>query len=114
MRDMEDNMNQHNQHTGSIYLICLDEPYKHVKHYIGFSTNGVTNRLNAHRKGHGSKLLRHVNNHHISYRITRVWSNVTRHDERKLKKQRNAKRFCPRCNPNAYNAKGGVKQGEDK
>ena len=38
------------------YLICLDQPYFHARHYVGFSDD-IQRRIQTHRKGQGSPLL---------------------------------------------------------
>ena len=82
---------------GQVYLICFDAHYHHAKHYIGFAQNGVDNRLERHRSGQGSRLLRAVMQAGINFDVVRVWNDVDRNFERKLKKRKNSKHFCPRC-----------------
>lgn len=84
-----------------VYLIHLSEPYKHAQHYLGFVENDekVENRLERHRSGTGSKLLRAVNKAGIQYLIARVWPGHTRDQERQLKNQKKSRMLCPICNP---------------
>jgi predicted GIY-YIG superfamily endonuclease len=82
---------------GQVYLICFDENYKHAKHYIGYAENDAEARLEAHKQGYGAKLLRVLNDAGIGYKIVRVWENVDRHFERKLKNEGHSKRHCPCC-----------------
>lgn len=82
---------------GQVYLICFHEKYYHAKHYIGFARNGVDKRIERHRKGQGARLLRALVLAGIGFDVVRVWDDVDRHFERKLKKRKNAKHFCPNC-----------------
>lgn len=83
-----------------VYLIHLDKPFKHARHYIGFveSDEMVLERLAKHQAGTGSKFLRAVNAAGIGYHIARVWPGYTRTQERELKNQKKSSRFCPICN----------------
>ena len=82
---------------GQVYLICFNEHYHHAKHYIGFAKSGVEARLERHRSGHGSKLLRAVTQANIGFDVARVWDNVDRNFERKLKNHKKSQDYCPRC-----------------
>lgn len=83
-----------------VYLIHLEIPYKHARHYIGFVDGDdlVENRLKKHRSGIGSKFLRAVNNAGIYYFIARLWPGYTRDQERQLKNRKKARELCPICN----------------
>ena len=71
------------------YLICLDQPYFHARHYVGFA-NDIQRRIQTHRKGQGSPLLAAG----IDFRLVRVWPGADRHFERKLH-NRHGSRLCP-------------------
>ena len=85
------------QHKGTVYLIHFDKPYKHARHYIGFTTD-LNSRLEQHRNGNGARLMEVIKENNIQWCITRTWENVTRHYERRLKNRKNAKYLCPICN----------------
>lgn len=92
---------------GSVYLVHLDKPLGHNRHYMGFSRN-VEKRLERHRRGNGAKLLAAAKNEGIGFRLVRVWENVTPSFERKLKLRKEGPRFCPVCNERAaFYATGG-------
>jgi len=84
-----------------VYLIHLSEPYKHAHHYIGFveEDEDVLQRLEKHKKGIGSKMLKAVNGAGIDYFIARCWPGYTRTQERELKNRKNSRLLCPICNP---------------
>lgn len=80
-----------------IYLIHLDRPFHHAKHYLGYCEEGEEQRrLERHRKGDGSKLLRAVNAAGIPYSIVRTWPNADRNQERRFKGH-SSTRLCPTC-----------------
>lgn len=95
-----------------VYLIHFQKSYYHSQHYIGYSENGHTlkKRIEHHQNGNGAKLLRAVSKAGIPFEIVRVWKDGDRNFERKLKNQKNAKRFCPICNPvKCYERLNGLK-----
>ena len=81
---------------GFVYLIHFNTKLHHAGHYIGFSFD-VDKRFQAHKEGKGGRLLQVLNEKGIDYKIVRVWENVDRTFERKLKNQKNAWRLCPIC-----------------
>jgi len=97
---------------GIVYLICFQNHFKHARHYLGFAKNDVEKRLEKHRKGQGSKLLRAVASAGIEFDVIRTWSNVDRHFERRLKNMKNTKAMCPLCNPANALKNGLIKQKE--
>ncbi len=80
----------------SVYLIHFEQPYKHARHYLGFSED-VPGRIRAHRRGKGARLISVVNDAGIDWAVVRIWRNMTRADERKLKHRRDAPGLCPVC-----------------
>jgi predicted GIY-YIG superfamily endonuclease len=78
-----------------IYMMHFDKPFKHAKHYVGYTTN-FEKRLERHRKGGGSRLLRAVGESGIKYHVVKTWHG-DRSIERRIKNQKNAPRFCPIC-----------------
>ena len=80
---------------GVVYLIHFNSPYKHSKHYLGFTTN-LAERIADHRAGVGSRLLQVVNNAGISWKVARTWSG-NRRLERQLKRRKEAPALCPLC-----------------
>lgn len=80
------------------YLICFDAPYRHARHYLGFTKDPIPDRrIDAHRRGEGSRLIAVVNAAGIGWTVARVWKGYTRAQERALKKQGGASRLCPVC-----------------
>lgn len=85
---------------GTIYLIHLSRPYKHARHYLGY-TNYLRERINHHKNGTGARLLQVVNAAGIGWRVVRTWKG-SRDLERKLKKRKESPNLCPVCNPDGY------------
>lgn len=86
---------------GVIYLIHFDqrigrEGRNGALHYIGW-TEDLDRRLTAHGKGEGARIMRHLKEHSISWRLARTWDDVTRREERRRKKAGHFDRLCPIC-----------------
>lgn len=82
--------------AGTVYLLHFDNPISHARHYLGFAEE-LMPRLHAHRFGHGARLTQVACERGVSFQLVRAWKG-SRRDERKLKNQKNAPRFCPYCN----------------
>lgn len=85
-----------------VYLIHFEEKYHHSRHYIGFvdgKEDRLKSRIEYHRAGRGSKLLKAVAQALINFKVVRVWRDGDRNFERKLKNNKKSSRFCPICNP---------------
>jgi predicted GIY-YIG superfamily endonuclease len=39
--------------TGIVYLLHFDQPYKHARHYVGWTARNVKRRLAEHEAGRG-------------------------------------------------------------
>lgn len=80
---------------GVIYLLHLERPYKHAKHYTGWTTD-LDARLAEHAAGRGARLLEVVRAAGIGWTLARTWPG-TRTRERQIKNQGGAPRRCPEC-----------------
>lgn len=80
---------------GIIYLLHLEQPFGHSKHYTGWTIN-LENRLSEHRAGRGARLLELCGASGIGFQVARTWTG-TRARERALKRQGGARRRCPIC-----------------
>lgn len=81
--------------VGTVYILHFDQPYYHARHYVGWSGN-VIERVNSHLIGRGSKLVNAVVKSGIDFQIAATFDG-TRADERRIKKMKNTKRYCPLC-----------------
>lgn len=91
---------------GSVYLLCLDRPLAHARHYVGYSADSnPLFRVEQHRAGRSRvTFMRAVVRAGITFTLTRVWYGAGRTFERKIKNghflnkthpSRSA--ICPRC-----------------
>lgn len=80
-----------------VYLIHLDKPLAHARHYIGF-TNNLTQRMHDHELGtRGAKFLKAVRDKGINFRVVRTWPDGDRNFERKLHNRKKSGDLCPVC-----------------
>jgi predicted GIY-YIG superfamily endonuclease len=80
-----------------IYLLHFDEPYRHARHYLGFTPDHrLAERLAEHAAGRGARLTQVVAAAGIGWRLARTWPGG-RARERQLKRQGGASRCCPLC-----------------
>lgn len=82
---------------GTIYLLHFHKPYKHARHYLGWTSLGVEDRLERHRSKDGARLLQVLLANGIEFTLARTWEG-TRDDERRLKNRKSTPRLCPICN----------------
>lgn len=82
---------------GTVYLLHFDRPYKHARHYLGWTQNFFA-RLDRHLAGNGARLIEVITAAGITFTLARLWPNATRALERRLKDQHNTPRLCPICN----------------
>jgi predicted GIY-YIG superfamily endonuclease len=83
--------------TGTIYLLHFEQPYRHARHYTGW-TDDLPGRLARHEAGTGARLLAVIHAAGIQWQLARTWQG-TRTRERQIKRQGGASRFCPLCKP---------------
>lgn len=82
--------------TGTIYLLHLDPPYKHARHYLGWVDHDLEARLAKHRRGQGARLLEVITAAGGRAVLVRTWAG-DRTLERTMKNRRYAPRLCPVC-----------------
>jgi len=80
---------------GCIYIIHLDTPLHHARHYIGFTTD-IWQRFETHATGQGSPYLRAALIEGCVFRVVRLIEG-DRTRERILKNRHGAAVFCPIC-----------------
>ena len=82
--------------TGTVYLLHFDQPYKHARHYVGWTARNVKRRLAEHEAGRGARLLAVVREAGIGWQLARLWPGG-RARERQIKRQGGHARKCPLC-----------------
>jgi predicted GIY-YIG superfamily endonuclease len=80
---------------GVVYLLHFTQPYRHARHYIGFTTD-LAARLAALEVGRGARLMQVIGDAGIEWRLARLWPGDRRR-ERAIKRQGGAARSCPLC-----------------
>lgn len=85
--------------AGMIYLVHFQRPYKHAKHYLGFTELTLTERFARHcsnaKKRRGSALMNAIFMAGIKFKVVRTWEG-DRTRERQLKNSGHSIR-CPVC-----------------
>lgn len=78
-----------------VYLLHLSKPYKHARHYVGWTVDLET-RLQQHARKQGARLLEVVQAAGITWSVARTWPGG-RTLERQIKNRKDAPRLCPVC-----------------
>ena len=73
------------QQTGVIYMLHFDRPYRHARHYVGWTAD-LLDRLDQHAAGHGARLVAVIWHAGIGFTLIRICEGTrahrTRHQER--------------------------------
>jgi hypothetical protein len=83
-----------------LYLLHIDPPYRHARHYLGFTARAtLAARLTEHALcgSKASPLLKAAMRAGCIVSIARIWQDGTRTHERRLKQQGGLSRHCPVC-----------------
>jgi predicted GIY-YIG superfamily endonuclease len=83
------------RYMGYVYVIHFDMPYKHARHYMGF-TKDVPLRMLRHKAGRGANLMRVIEAAGITWTLSKVMVG-DRREERRLKGSHGSARYCPIC-----------------
>lgn len=83
--------------SGVVYLLHFERPYKHARHYVGYTSKGLNERLERHRAGGGARLLEVITEAGITFELARTWRPGTRALERQIKRRHDAPKMCPIC-----------------
>jgi hypothetical protein len=85
------------------YLLCFDVPLgddsrpgASACHYDGIAPVLLERRLAKHSQGKGAKLTAHARQAGIGWTLTRIWEDIDRIEERRLKANAGM-HWCPRC-----------------
>jgi hypothetical protein len=80
-----------------VYLLHFSKPFGHAKHYVGVTKRGIEERVKEHQSGtKGAHLCKLVRQAGIDLILARVWIQVPRYFELKLKNRGKAS-VCPIC-----------------
>lgn len=81
---------------GTVYLLHFSKKVFHAQHYLGW-TEDIKTRLQRHRSGTGSRLLRQLKLLGGTFQVVRTWEGVDKAFERKLKRRKMGPRLCTLC-----------------
>jgi len=79
-----------------VYLIHLDEPLGHARHYVGWSID-IYERVQAHMVCSGARMLAVAAERGLSFDAARIWPDAGMELERALKRGGNVMMHCPLC-----------------
>jgi predicted GIY-YIG superfamily endonuclease len=84
--------------NGVIYLIHFSKKFGHAGHYLGLASD-FDSRMARHRKGHGSNLIKKIQEAGIEWEVVRKWEIGLDAPaaEKELKKMHNNRSLCPIC-----------------
>ena len=82
---------------GTVYILHFDQPFHHARHYVGFTNKDIYERFREHAGGSGAKLMAAVSKAKIGFAVSKTFADKTREFERKIKKQKNSWKHCPKC-----------------
>ena len=85
-----------------VYLLHFDKKVAdHAGHYLGWTQNGVADRLTTHLAGNGAKLVKAAVAVGCKVGVAATWSHNdwrdARRQERQMKRTHNVARYCPVC-----------------
>lgn len=80
-----------------VYVLHIEPPYLHARHYIGFTTRKVGERVADHFAGRGSPLVKAALDAGHVVTIAHSWRCGTRGFERSLKNRKDTPNWCPIC-----------------
>lgn len=96
-----------------VYLLHFDQPFKHARHYCGYSKTleSLERRIEAHRRarandGQHHRLMVAIAEAGIGFQVARVWPEGTQADERRQKRRGHASK-CPICRAEQRAGRGG-------
>lgn len=82
----------------TVYLLHFDKPYKHARHYLGFTRNkDALTRFAEHGTAKGARLTRVAVENGVKLTLAAVWPGAPRSFERKLKNRADVAKWCPCC-----------------
>lgn len=90
----------------TVYLLHFSEPYKHARHYLGWTKADLDRRLSHHANGTGAGLTRAAAEAGIYWTVARIWKGGNHDFERRLHSQKANPKLCPICNPETWETHG--------
>ena len=81
----------------AVYVLHFDPPFKHARHYIGYTPRTAEERLRDHLTGRGSPLVLAAHRAGCTVTIAKVWKSGCRNFERWLKIRADVYKWCKHC-----------------
>lgn len=82
----------------TVYLLHFDPPFRHARHYIGFTPEDTAvRRIVEHLRGVGTPLVREAIKAGSQILVPHIWTGAPREFERWLKARRDTACWCPCC-----------------
>lgn len=105
--------------AGTVYLLHFQQPIgvpgvHQAQHYLGWADD-LDERLRAHERGQGARIMAALARAGISFQLARVWSGDRRLEKRFKKDhgtgaRRGLRLYCPLCSPRPINPPGTRKE----
>lgn len=89
----------------AVYLLHFDRPYRHARHYLGYTPGTIQKRVNLHRSGNGARLMRVIKD--AGYRIYNSANMAWRHKGRREEDEEQKE-----CSRHMSNMPGGKSKEE--
>ena len=87
--------------SAHVYLLHTTPALHHARHYCGHTPNGVSARVEQHRKGTGAHLTRAMVKAGCTLHVAKTWAFDDTHEarlfERALKDSHRLPDYCPMC-----------------
>jgi hypothetical protein len=81
---------------GTLYLLHFAPAYHHARHYLGWTSGPVEDRVATHLAGRGSPLVAAAVAAGVTITLAASWPG-SRTQERRLKDWHKTGQFCPTC-----------------
>lgn len=95
---------------GTVYLLHFEPGLRvtgnrYARHYLGWALDHEE-RIATHLRGAGSPLVAAAVRGGQTVEVARLWPDVDRHFERRIKNRRELPRFCPLCVASGHSHRG--------
>lgn len=87
---------------GWLYLLCFERGLSGGgnSHYLGYASKSVNKRIAQHAAGTaGAVFTTEAHRQEIAFRVGGIWRGCTPRDERRMKNQKQHRRYCKLCTP---------------
>lgn len=86
---------------GFLYMLHYERPLsdRHPRfHYLGYADENPERRIKQHRRGQaGAVFTTEAHRLGIAFSVAQIWPNMTKEDERRVKRMKSHRRYCSLC-----------------